>query len=368
MDQHTQSANKQLNNLIEFRQAAYHCLGKAHDALFELSDAIMLTPSAPSLAHLSVCPVFRRRWPSVYEALQDSNPDREALLKLYAAHLRPTIGTMLTTPRALLAGDHTAWPRPLARTLSDRTYQYQPAPLPGLGNRPVTAGHGYSTIAWVPEGQGSWALPLLHERVPSCGDPLQQAANQLHTAVALLPPGIEALAMYDSQYGCAPFVEATSSIQCDKVLRLRPNLRLFEAPPPYRGTGPRPKHGAPFKLKDPSTWGVSDELLWTDDSVQGWVMVQMWSNLHFRASPHQAMTVIRISRPGARGTRRDPKAQWLAWVSPDGMQPPPLEEWWRVYGRRFALDHWYRFATPSNAYTGPSRNCPLLGSVSDGVT
>jgi hypothetical protein len=98
----------------------------------------------------------------------------------------------------------------------------------------VTAGHGYSTLAWVPEGEGSWALPLLHERITPQENALDKAATQLARARNSLPGEAEVIGMYDSQYGCAPFVVATSSIECDKVLRLRPNLRLFEAPPPYR--------------------------------------------------------------------------------------------------------------------------------------
>lgn len=352
------SADKQLNNLIEFRQASYRCLGKAKDALFELSDALMLTPSAPSLAHLSLSPLFRRKWPSVYEALQDGTADREALLRLYSSYVQESVCPTLSTPRVLLAGDNTAWPRPLARTLSERTYLHQPAVLPGLGGRPVTAGHGYSTVAWIPQEEGSWALPLLHERITPTENALDKAASQLEKTRAALPEGVELIGMYDSQYGCAPFVEATSSIECDKVLRLRPNLRLFEAPPPYRGRGPHPKHGAAFKLKDPGTWGNTDELLWVDDPQQGWVMVQVWHNLHFRTSPHQQMSVIRISRPGARGTRRDPKAQWLAWVGYQGRRPPAVEEWWKLYGRRFALDHWYRFAKQRLHWTTPQLSTP----------
>jgi hypothetical protein len=164
--------------------------------------------------------------------------------------------------------------------------------------------------------------------------------------------------MYDSGYGCAPFVQATSSVRCDKIVRLRPNLRLFEAAPPYKGVGPHPKHGKPFKLKDPLTWGNTDELLWLDDPVQGWVMVQVWHSLHFRASPQQTMTLIRISRPGARGTRRDPQEQWLAWAGYQGRRPPPVEEWWRVYGRRFALEHWYRFAKQRLHWTTPQLGTP----------
>jgi len=53
--------------LEKFRQAAYTHLGKAHDATFELTDAILLTRNVYSLADLSLSPVFRCKWPSIYE-------------------------------------------------------------------------------------------------------------------------------------------------------------------------------------------------------------------------------------------------------------------------------------------------------------
>ncbi|MGH1395961.1 MAG: transposase [Trichormus sp.] len=103
--------------LEEFRQAAYKHLGRAHDATFELTDAILLTRNAYSLADLSLSPVFRRKWPSIYEAIEDSRPQRQKLMQLY-------IKQMPTQDRPLLAGDHTAWSRPDAPTLQERTIEH----------------------------------------------------------------------------------------------------------------------------------------------------------------------------------------------------------------------------------------------------
>lgn len=50
-----------LVKLQEFRQVAYKHLGKAHDATFELTDAILTTRNAYSLADLSLSPFFRRK-------------------------------------------------------------------------------------------------------------------------------------------------------------------------------------------------------------------------------------------------------------------------------------------------------------------
>ena len=63
-----------------------------------------------------------------------------------------------------------AWGRADAKTLKDRTHEYQEG---------VIIGQGYSTIAWIPEEQGSWALPFLHERISSGESPIPKAAEQL---------------------------------------------------------------------------------------------------------------------------------------------------------------------------------------------
>jgi hypothetical protein len=352
MNHHSSPATAQLTTLQTFRQAVYQTLGPARDALFELTDAALLTPAPPSFAHLALSPVFRRRWPSLYEALQDERPDPQALLHLYLPHIQPT-PTALATPQVVLAGDSTAWPRLWARTLPERAYWHAPTPVPA--QRPLTIGLGFSTLSWVPEATGSWAVPLLHERIPTAATALTCAVAQLRAVSAALPPALgRPLALYDSQYGCAPFVQATASLPVDKILRLRPNLRLYRAPGPYQGRGPHPKHGPAFKLHDASTWGLPGATLQLDTVPGGPVVVQQWDGLHFRAAAPHPFTVVRIQRHAARGTRRDPKAQWLAWVGAPGAAAPPVAQWWAVYGRRFAQEHWYRFAKGSLAGGPPA--------------
>jgi hypothetical protein len=157
--------------LKAFRQAAYDQLCRAKDATFELTDAILLTRNAYCLADFSLSPVFRRKWPSIYEALQDTRPQRRKLMRLY-------IQQIPSQERIVLAGDHTAWPRPEAVTLQERTMEhYCTNGVPG--NPPIAKGEGYSTIAWIPEAQGSWALPLRHERITSWESPIDKAVWQL---------------------------------------------------------------------------------------------------------------------------------------------------------------------------------------------
>lgn len=81
-------------------------------------DAVLVTRSVYSFVELSVSPVFRRQWPSIYEALEDGNPPREELMRLYIKQLPKT-------EQIILAGDHTAWSRLEDPTLRERTYEHQ---------------------------------------------------------------------------------------------------------------------------------------------------------------------------------------------------------------------------------------------------
>ncbi|QLE45763.1 transposase (plasmid) [Nostoc sp. C052] len=332
------------DKLQEFRQAAYNHLGKAHDATFELTDAILTTRNAYSLADLSLSPFFRRKWSSIYEALQDSRPKRQKLMQLY-------IKQMPTQDRPLLAGDHTAWPRPDAVTLQERTIEHTSVTVPG--NKPITIGEGYSTIAWVPDDSGSWALPLRHERITSWENPIDKATWQLKQVCEHLPT--RPISVWDSEYGCAPFVLKTAEIPGDILVRLRSNLCLWGAPPTYSGRGRPRKHGIKFKLNEPDSWDEATQTLEMNDPKLGHLIVRLWENLHFRKTAARPMSLIRIERLDDKGNLRVSKPLWLAWV---GEEMPPLSEVWRFYLRRFTVDHWYRFLKQRLHWTLPKLSTP----------
>lgn len=344
---HNSTTTEHFTNLIQFRQAAYSHLGTAKDALFELSDAVIGTPAANSFAELSCSKHFRRRWPSTYEALQDGRPDRKGLMELYCQNVK-------AETRPLLVGDHTAWPRPSAYTLRDRTVEHQPTPIPG--NRPITLGHGYGTLGWTPEQKASWALPLLHERIASQQTPFEVGSTQLRQVQNRL--SVRAISLWDAEYGCAPFLLATADIPTDKIIRLRSNLCLAGPPGPYQGRGRHPIHGAKFRFKEPTTWQEPEENFEMEDPDLGKIQIKIWMNLHFRKAASCPMRVARLERLESKGTRRLPKVIWIAWV---GSEPPEHRTWWQYYMQRYTVDHWYRFAKQRLYWTLPMFSTPEQG-------
>ena len=184
------------NQLQQFRQTLYNTLGNARAAVFDLMDAVLVSACIVSFVSLSQSPVFRRQWSSVYAALQDHRLPRAKVLKLLVQQIP-------TQEQPLLAGDASRWQRPAAKTLKDRT-------LSGGTEVGITVGQSYSTLAWIPEADGSWALPLRHERITSFETPGSRAAFQLKQVTREL--AVRPLAVYDRGYGNASFVNQTADI------------------------------------------------------------------------------------------------------------------------------------------------------------
>ena len=81
---------------------------------------------------------------------------------------------------------------------------------------------------------------------------LVKALNNWHALCAYLQH--RPLALFDSEYGCAPLVKATAAIAADQLMRIRSNRCLRSPPPVYSGRG-RPKiHGQQFRLNDSQSW------------------------------------------------------------------------------------------------------------------
>jgi hypothetical protein len=176
---------------------------------------------------------------------------------------------------------------------------------------------------------GSWALPLRHERITSWENPIEKAAWQLQQVCSVLP--LRRISVWDSEYGCAPFVLKTANIPADKLMRLRSNLCLWGAPPPYSGRGRPRKHGDKFKLNDPQTWGEVSQDIEVNDPHLGNIRIGLWQEKHFQAAAEQPMQLIRVERLEPHHSGRISKPLWLAWV---GEAFPPLSEVWRLYLRR----------------------------------
>ncbi len=121
----------------------------------------------------------------------------------------------------------------------------------------------------------------------------------------------------------------------------------------------RPKiHGHKMKLSDPTTWSVPIESIEIDDLTWGKVEIQRWSQFHFSGSANRPMEIILIERKGKGLSKQAAKPMWLAWI---GEEKLSLAELWKLYLRRFAIEHWNRFAKQRLHWT-----LPKLGTTEKG--
>jgi hypothetical protein len=155
----------------------------------------------------------------------------------------------------------------------------------------------YSTIAWIPLAQRSWALPLLHERISSGSSPILQAASQLKLVCEQSVNPV--LAVLDREYGNACWVLALrqASILADCLMRVRKNACLWSAPPAYSGRGRPRKHGQKMRLNDPNTWLQADTAIEIDEHPElGKVLIRQWLDLHFYRAAQQKINLILVER------------------------------------------------------------------------
>ena len=74
-------------NLRTFRRDLHdECMRRRADALFELTEAVLTAGLVPSPPHLSLAPVHRRGWCSLYAALAKGRIDDGDVRELLARH------------------------------------------------------------------------------------------------------------------------------------------------------------------------------------------------------------------------------------------------------------------------------------------
>ncbi len=323
------------NTLKDVRQQMYGCFERSRDALFNLCDALVSESQARSLPELSLSVFFERRWPSVYEALQDGRINVERLRRVFVQAL---IESQPADEAVWVGIDSSSMERLEAASGRDRGMIYVPN-MPHV-TKPVSVGWQFSTVMLLPEQPSSWVGVLDQQRINTEQTAIEVGIDQLRALLPQITRPVILLA--DRWYAVARFVCACRELHCQALIRLKCNRKLYRAAPPKKEKqrGAPRKHGPLFQGTRPETHGSADtEWEGTDEHGQR-VVVSCWKSLHFREAPEAEVCVIRVQRDAARGTKRDPKISWFIWTgSPD----VPLEQMRPRYRKRFSQEHGYRF-------------------------
>jgi DDE superfamily endonuclease len=352
-------SEKSTTELEQFRQRLYQSFNNRADTLMELVDALCSTPAAQSAAELSLAAAFRRSYSTLYKAIDAFEWQATQLAEL----LSPYLPEPQERPFWLLGVDVTPQPRPFAPTLQDRGMVYQANQI--KGNKPVTIGHQYASVALLPEAENGvaahWVLPLMTQRVATTVDKEGVAASQID---ALLRneelPFAQTLCVEvgDSSYSKPEYLHANRHHRnLVTIARSRSNRTFYRQ---VVGDEREPKRGHPtwygdaFDLKQPASWHAPDATATLSQlSRKGkryQVHLQAWHNLlmpgKHKPTPlpmhRHPFTLVRIVRFDEQGVQVGQHPLWLIVIG-EQRHALALLDIYRAYQRRYDLEHFFRF-------------------------
>jgi hypothetical protein len=348
--------------LREFREQFHGCAERRSDALFELCDALLSAGHMPSPPHLSLAPVHRRGWCSLYAALSQGRIDEEALRGLLAA--QSFDDRLAEGLPAVYAVDVSVWPRCDAESSPERGYYYHPSRH--SAGQPLVAGWAYQLVARLGFERDSWVAPMDVRRVRPEADANGMATEQVRDLVRRLPAGAAApLFVFDGGYDPVRLQKGLEECSAQILVRLHSGRTFYSDPltPERRPVGRPFVHGEKFDLKDPDTWHEPKTEHISEDIGYGRVRVRAWSGLHPKtrraherygsesaAVVRGTVVLVEVEKLPRGERRRKPKKLWLWW---HGEGEPDLDLLWRGYVRRFDLEHAIRHWKQAMSWTTP---------------
>ncbi|MEV0292578.1 NF041680 family putative transposase [Nocardia sp. NPDC050710] len=362
-----------LGDLAVFRQDFYDCLTRRADALFELCEALLCADGpVRSLVGLSLAPEHRRGHGALYDAVNSGRVEIDRLRTVLAGVRLPRAAD----GRLVMAVDVSPWLRPDGATCPDRSFCHTYGR--GKDEHRMIPGWPYSIIAALESGRSSWTAPLDAQRLRPGADILAVTASQIRDLVErLIAAGQwrendpDMLFVLDAGYEGPRLAYLLSDLPVQILVRLRSD-RVFRRPAPqylHPPQGGRPaRHGGEFIFKDPATWGGEDVATRTDTRLYGTATALAWNRLHPRLQRRAAWadwagpmpilegTVVRLTveQLPSGGVN---KPVWLWWSGTDATTGD-VDRCWRMFLRRFDIEHTFRMWKQTLGWTCPQLRDP----------
>lgn len=367
-----------ISQLQNFRNSLYELLPQRADSTMDLLDALSSNTNADSVVKLSLNPLFRRCYSSVFDVIENflstkpTNSTKEAQLiaeqKEQSTHqsLMKLIGEQCPVPTSerhfrLFGLDCTPGPRPYAEKLADRHVTYSPNPAPG--NKPIVIGHQYSTLAYLPEHQNpqapTWVLPCSTERVPSQEKGNEWGMRQL--SQYLRHPALG----WDKELSVVVGDSLYNTINCQKIAkshenlvlisRLRSNRNVYAPPgsssPNAKNNGHPTWYGQKMNLNNPEKYLPPDArhnftvTLANGKTVT--VTIDVWNDMRMRGTRDfrtdlYPFTLLRVQVTTADGRPLYKHSLWLAAFGPRRKELSPRTIY-ECFRQRYDLEHYFRF-------------------------
>ncbi len=354
-----------VQDFYQWRTQLYSALSFRRSSVMELLDSNASNLQASTVAELSLNPLFRRNYNSLYKGIQDflpppNHPNYQKAVDGLFSVVSATVPEPVNRQFYLFGVDVTPCPRPYSATLPDKTYIYQPNPI--KGNKPINIGHAYSVVAALPErgetGNTPWSIPLSGQRVPSGEKDISVAQKQLKTILnhSSVPwKGKLSVLVVDSLYSQRNFLgEQVKSDNLVTITRVRSNRVFYRQFIPSDSRANSPGHprwyGDKFYLKDETTWGEPDEVIHSTFTTKrgrklnlkicGWNQLLMRGTFAYKMHKHpfRLLQVVVSDETGQSFW----KPMWLIVIG-SRRHELSLQECHEAYGQRYDLEHLFRF-------------------------
>jgi hypothetical protein len=334
------------------------------DATMDLIDALA-EKNHHSVVEISLSPLFRRQYSSITDAADnmfrinaEQNPNEDELRRKQL-ELSSLLVEKCPPPGArgftLLATDSTPNPRIYSLKLTDRSFVHASNHIPG--QKPVTVGHEYSLVVYLPEDEkdkkAHWTYPLSIRRVRSKETGPQTGLGQVQELVTQTLLKYElCVVVADAAYSTKKWVDNCSSIQnLVQISRLRCNRVLYRRIILSEGNKQRGRpaiYGESFHLKEPPVPEQEVQFEKISSSGKRWnVKVSLWTNLLMRGDgPSQAdrhsIDVVRVQIFADDGGLVFKKPLWLV-VGGKRRDELSLRSIYESYSQRYDIEHCFRF-------------------------
>jgi hypothetical protein len=352
---------KYTNELKQFRQQVYQNFDNRADTLMELVDAVCSNPDARSVVEYSLTPCFRRSYSTISQAINEMEWDDLKIARLIA----PYLPQPRQRPYWLLATDVTSQPRPFAPTVPDRSMVYQANSI--KGNKPITIGHEYSSLVFLPEAEAgvasSWVVPLAVRRASSQED--KELVGNAQINALLEDPNLPFAEHFcvdvgDTSYSKPACLHGKRHHDLlVSIARLRGTRVLYRpyVPDPTetnRSGGRRRRFGECFALQEPETWHEPDETTTLKETSRRGkvyrVEVKAWHDMLMRGKnkPYRMpmedypFTLVQVVRYDEKDNLACKRPMWLLAIGECRVELSATDIY-EAYKQRFDHEHFFRF-------------------------
>ena len=317
--------------------------------MFEVIDAISsYGHKVTSVVELSKAPCFSRQYSSITDAVSDGVKNMD-IQKVSLT----TMNVLLPKGQKQISWvlDATASQSVHSPCLSDRSMVHAPNSVPG--NKPITLGHCYSALAYHPQHDDHWLVPVSIERVPSDQKSNEHGMKQLGQIIEAMDDDYLHISVGDSLYGTLNCRKQSSQYNnLVHIARLRQNRNLWTNPnEAHQGKGRRKVFGDKLSLKDllgKNNWDGESQIRLhanTDDEITLNIKVQrnllFRGDREFRGEKHP-LDVYCVTAENKDGQCIYKRPLWLG-VFGERRDELELKQVASYYRKRYDIEHFFRF-------------------------